>query len=169
MKTLVIGGARSGKSQFCVEQLKASYSMPCLVVTAEPGDEEMAFRIKKHKQSRPKEWLVIEEPLELPHCLRNLPEELDVVLVDCLTLWLSNLLTRFGGSKTEEYIEELVSSVTDFKKALYLVSNEVGLGIVPDNQISRLFRDLSGLLHQKLALVCDSVLFVVAGIPLRVK
>lgn len=169
MKTLVIGGARSGKSQYCVEWIKAHYKMPCLVVTAEAADEEMAQRIQKHKETRPKHWHVIEEPIHLPACLQGIGDGWDVVLVDCLTLWVSNLLLRFGAAKVLEHIQALVPVLKDFQRDLFLVTNEVGLGIVPENQISRLFRDLAGILNQTLSSVCDSVVFVVAGIPMRLK
>lgn len=169
MKTLVLGGARSGKSQYCVEELRAKYKRPCLVVTAEVKDEEMALRIAKHRESRPKEWQVLEEPINLGPCLKNLTGDMDVVLVDCLTLWLSNILLKFGASEAELLANELIEEVKGFNKDLFLVSNEVGLGIVPDNELARLFRDLAGKLNQKMAMVCDSVIFVVAGIPIKLK
>lgn len=169
MKTLVLGGAKSGKSQYCVEELKGKYKRPCLVVTAEIKDQEMALRIARHRENRPKDWKVIEEPVNLSLCLREMDEDTDVVLVDCLTLWLSNILLRFGASGVRPLIDELVGEVKDFRKDLFLVSNEVGLGIVPDNELARLFRDLAGKLNQEMASVCDSVIFVLAGIPLRLR
>lgn len=169
MKQIVIGGAKSGKSQYCVELLKKTYKNPCLVVTAEPKDLEMEERIKRHKENRPKEWLVIEEPFEISTCLQNIPKERDVVLIDCLTLWLSNLMLNFDDIQVLKYIDDFIVTVKEYPSDIILISNEVGLGIVPDNPLARRFRDLSGMLNQRLVDVCDSAIFMIAGAPIRIK
>lgn len=169
MKLIVIGGAKSGKSQYCVKLLKEKYKSPCLVVTAEPKDPEMEERIKRHKENRPKEWLVTEEPVEIALCLKDIPKDRDVVLIDCLTLWLSNMLLSFDDEKLLKYVEDFVATVRDYPSDIILVSNEVGLGIVPDNPLARKFRDLSGMLNQRLVDECDSAIFMIAGTPIRIK
>ena len=164
--TLVLGGARSGKSRYA-EWLIASYPQPWVyIATAEAKDNEMAERIAAHKARRPTEWQTIEAPHDLPEALAAAPGDA-AVLVDCLTLWLSNLM--LGNFKVEAMIERLEQALATRTGPSVLVSNEVGLGIVPDNALARRFRDAQGALNQRIASKAARVIMMVAGIPVAVK
>lgn len=165
--TFIIGGARSGKSSFALKKASEKQAEKAYIATAQAFDDEMKERIEKHKKERTAEWDCFEEPLELPRLLNDLRGRYEVLLVDCLTLWLSNML--LNERKIEDEIEALVSSLTAHNSALFLVSNEVGLGIVPDNTLGRRFRDLAGTLNQRIAAVADEVYLVTAGIPVKIK
>ncbi len=164
---LIIGGARSGKSGHAEELAATHPGRRVYIATAEAGDEEMAMRIEAHRARREDEWTTIEEPLELTSALRTATAEDAFVLVDCLTLWLSNLMLARRDVGSE------VADLCDVMKALpgriCLVSNEVGLGIVPDTPLGRCFRDEAGFANQMLAREADEVLFMVAGLPMRLK
>ena len=163
MKTLVLGGARSGKSRYA-ETIAGQNSKEIIyLATATPGDEEMKLRIDAHQHQRPDSWILIEEPLYLADVISTINGE-KCLLVDCLTLWLTNCLAD-EKVDIEHRISELVDTVTKANSDIILVSNEVGQGIVPMGELSRKFVDESGRLHQKLAQVCDRVVFVVAGLP----
>ena len=164
--TLVLGGARSGKSRYA-EWLIASYPQPWVyIATAEAKDNEMAERIAAHKARRAAGWQTIEAPHELPEALASAPVDA-AVLVDCLTLWLSNLM--LGSFKVEAMIERLEQALVARTGPTVLVSNEVGLGIVPDNALARRFRDAQGALNQRIAAKAARVIMMVAGIPVAVK
>ena len=165
--TLVLGGARSGKSTFA-EALAAQHAGPLVyIATAQAWDDEMRSRISKHVDRRGPAWTTVEEPLELAAALKTNGSPGSFILVDCLTLWLTNILLdeRVIGQESEKLIE----AVTSFPGTLALVSNEVGQGIVPENALARRFRDEAGILNQKLAKVADSVVMVAAGLPLTLK
>ena len=165
--TLVLGGARSGKSRHA-ETLVEAQPGPCIyLATAEPGDEEMAERIRRHRARRGARWETLEEPLDLSGALRRAARPDGAVLVDCLTLWLSNLLgaARDAGSETQR----LVAALPELSGPVVFVSNEVGLGIVPEGALARAFVDHAGRLHQSLAGAAQSVLFMAAGLPLVLK
>ncbi len=165
--TLVLGGARSGKSRYA-EGLVTAQSRPWIyVATAEAWDDEMRTRIACHRDDRGPGWTTVEEPLELPGALRRHATPGAAVLVDCLTLWLSNLLG--AGRDVDAATAELLSALDDAAGAVVLVSNEVGLGIVPDNALARAFRDHAGRMHQRVAARAERVAFVVAGLPMMVK
>jgi len=168
MKQLIMGGARSGKSHYAQQQAQASGKPVIYVATATAGDDEMLQRILLHKQQRPAYWTVIEEPLALSSVLLENDKAGGCLLVDCLTLWLSNQLTE-NEVVIKDVQEELVNTVCDLKSDVLLVSNEVGQGIVPENKLARKFIDESGRLHQRLAQVCEEVVFVTAGIPQKLK
>jgi|SRR6516165_4187739 adenosylcobinamide kinase/adenosylcobinamide-phosphate guanylyltransferase len=164
--TLVLGGARSGKSRYA-EWLITTYSQPWIyVATAEARDEEMAERIAAHKARRDAGWQTIEAAHGLAEALRAAPSGA-AVLIDCLTLWLSNLMER--GTDIETQITRLQEALAERAGPTVIVSNEVGLGIVPDNALARRFRDLQGDLNQRLAAQADRVLIMVAGIAVAVK
>jgi adenosylcobinamide kinase/adenosylcobinamide-phosphate guanylyltransferase len=163
--TLVLGGARSGKSRFA-EGLLDGASRTYLA-TAEPGDAEMAARIAAHRARRGDGWTTVEEPLELVPALRRSATEGGGVLVDCLTLWLANLLA--AGRDPGAAGRVLVEALPQLPGEIVLVSNEVGLGIVPDNALARAFRDHAGGLHQAVAAVAQRVYWVAAGLPLLMK
>ncbi len=166
---LVLGGARSGKSRYALE-LASGFSRKTLIATLEPKDEEMAQRIASHRRARGADWRVMEEPLKLNRALRQAEKNSRVIVVDCLTLWLSNLL--LAGKKESEIIlelEKLCQIISRPGVAIILVSNEVGQGIVPADPLTRRFRDLQGRANQMLANVADQVYLLVAGIPVRIK
>ncbi len=168
--TLILGGARSGKSRHAEELLMAAGG-DCLYIATAVGqverDGEMAARIATHKARRGARWQTIEEPLDLAGVLTREARPDRPILVDCLTLWLSNLMAEEREIAAE--IDKLVAVLPDLAGPVVFVSNEVGLGIVPMNALARDFRDHAGRLHQAVAAVADSVLFMVAGLPLTVK
>jgi adenosylcobinamide kinase/adenosylcobinamide-phosphate guanylyltransferase len=162
--TLVLGGARSGKSRYaeaCVTRQPAPWTY---VATAEPLDEEMRQRIAHHRARRGAGWSAIEAPLALAEAIEG-PK--GPVLVDCLTLWLSNLM--HAGKEIAREEARLLAVLKDAPSPIVLVSNEVGLGIVPDNRLARDFRDAQGWLNQRIAEIADRVVFVAAGLPLILK
>ena len=167
--TLVLGGARSGKSRYAQHIVEAKYDRPLYVATAEALDGEMKKRIARHRAERGSKWVCIEEPLDIAQVLGNLPPKTDGVLLDCVTLWLSNVIMQNGIGKVEKYKKDLVSALQCITRDLVIVSNEVGMGLVPDNQLGREFRDHAGWLNQDLAKIADNVVFVAAGIPLVLK
>ncbi|MEW6587388.1 MAG: bifunctional adenosylcobinamide kinase/adenosylcobinamide-phosphate guanylyltransferase [Nitrospirota bacterium] len=199
---LITGGARSGKSSFAIQRASACGSKKAYIATAEGLDEEMRQRIEAHRKQRGNDWRTFEEPLEIADLLKNIGRECGVIVLDCLTLWLSNVTTRSQNSghrnqksevrsqrselrarsseqrtkSVETEIKRLLDSLRRFKdspsdgsRRLFIVSNEVGMGIVPDNELSREFRDLAGFLNQKIADIADEVYFMVSGIPVKVK
>jgi adenosyl cobinamide kinase/adenosyl cobinamide phosphate guanylyltransferase len=163
--TLVLGGARSGKSRHA-ETLMMHHAPPWVyVATAEPFDDEMRARIADHRTRRGQDWETIEAPRDLPTALVRAGTS--PVLVDCLTLWLSNLM--LDGADIPEAAANLDAALDGRTAPTVLVSNEVGLGIVPENALARRFRDAAGLLNQRLAARANHVLFMVAGLPMDVK
>ena len=165
--TLVLGGARSGKSRYAESLVDRHPGRRTYLATAEVLDDEMGARVKAHRDRRDSDWKTVEEPLELAQALKAETEQGAAVLVDCLTLWLGNLL---GAARdAEQEIEGLIAAVGQFGGPVVFVSNEVGQGIVPDNALARRFRDLAGILHQRLAEKADRVVFVTAGLPMNLK
>ena len=167
MKTLILGGVRSGKSRQA-EMLARPHATVTVVATATADDEEMAARIAAHRRDRPRDWAVIEEPLRLGAAITRAASQSGAVIVDCLTLWLSNLLERDPEALAAE-TTALVQALTDSSAECILISNEVGSGIMPINPLARRFGDAAGSLHQELGRVCDRVILMVAGIPVRIK
>lgn len=173
MLTLVLGCARSGKSRFA-QSLCAGAQRVTYIATARADDDEMRRRIVRHQQSRPADWRTIEEPLAIADAIKSRAQESDFILLDCLTLWLSNLCWEHRDSP-EEVLEAAVSKeaarlVTVAPAShLVIVSNEVGGGLVPESAVGRRFRDLQGWLNQDVAGASDAVYYVVAGIPVQVK
>ena len=165
--TLVLGGARSGKSRYAEGLLDRHPGRRVYLATAEVLDDEMAVRVKAHRDRRDEDWKTVEEPLALAAALKAETEQGAAVLVDCLTLWLGNLLGETRDVESE--IEGLIAAIGQFGGPVVFVSNEVGLGIVPDNALARHFRDLAGILHQRLAEQADRVVFVTAGLPMNLK
>lgn len=181
---LVTGGARSGKSRFAELLAQATELPVTYVATAQTEDEEMARRVEKHRLRRPGHWGLVEEPYDLRQVLRQHAEDHGVLLVDCITLWLSNLLLReispFSSPLTvddqEKIMATLLTSVQEVADLavqilpqVILVTNEVGQGIVPEYPLSRLYRDLSGKANQLLAQASENTYLVVAGYPLEIK
>ncbi|MDR6632867.1 adenosylcobinamide kinase/adenosylcobinamide-phosphate guanylyltransferase [Phyllobacterium sp. 1468] len=165
--TFVLGGARSGKSAFAEGLIEASGMDAVYLATGRAWDVEMSERIAQHKQRRGGSWTTIEEPLDLVDVLQRECVGNRAVLVDCLTLWLTNLMMSEKDIETET--ARLVAALKKLKGAVVLVSNEVGLGIVPENRMARDFRDHAGRLHQAVAGAAAQVYFVAAGLPLKMK
>lgn len=168
---LILGGAKSGKSRYGLS-LAARYPAPRLfLATGQAQDAEMAVRIASHQKERGPQWHTREEPLALAATIAGVQEGYGVILVDCLTLWLSNLMLRADKSAgdLESDCEQLLDALKKTPTPVILVSNEVGLGIVPENSLARQFRDRAGRLHQQLAQIADLVTLVVAGLPLTIK
>ena len=163
---LVTGGARSGKSARAEARTLSFPGKPVYIATAEALDAEMRERIAKHRERRGSDWLERETPLELVAALHE-TDGGGARLVDCLTLWLSNLL--HAGRDWAKEADSLADALARQKSAVVLVTNEVGLGIVPDNPLARQFRDAAGSVNQMVARVADEVEFLVAGLPMRVK
>jgi len=169
MRNLILGGARSGKSALAERMAADSGLEVVYLATAQALDGEMAARIAHHRAQRPGYWHCVEEPLALADALRAHARADRCVLVDCLTLWLSNLLGDADGERFARERQALLDVLPDLSGNILLVSNEVGLGIVPMGELSRRFVDEAGRLHQALATVCERVLFVAAGLPLALK
>ena len=166
---LVLGGSRSGKSSWALRYAEEKYQ-PCIfVATAEVMDEEMAERVRLHKESRGPAWELIEEPLNIDNALETGCVHAEAVLIDCMTVWLSNVLLKKGREEVEVYQNRLLKALSRRGQAVIIVSNEVGSGIVPEHPLGREFRDLAGTLNQKLAAIADRVVLTVAGIPVNIK
>ncbi len=165
--TLVLGGARSGKSAYAEWLVENSGLKPVYLATGRAFDGEMEERIASHRQRRGDIWQTIEEPFDLSGVLEDLSGNGQAVLVDCLTLWLTNLMLdqRDIGGETGRFCH----SLNTYNGTVVLVSNEVGLGIVPENDMARAFRDHAGRLHQHIASLAETVWFVAAGLPLKMK
>jgi len=165
---LVLGGARSGKTGFAERLAMRAGERPLYLATAQALDAEMRERVKLHQEQRQKRFETLEEPIALPTALKAAAKTHDVILVDCITLWITNLL---GANRdVSAAVSELTATLLGIEAArVILVSNEVGLGIVPDNALARMFRDLAGAAHQRLADICSEVHFVVAGLPMTLK
>ena len=164
--TLILGGARSGKSTFA-EKLADAAAQPIYIATAQPDDAEMADRIRCHRERRSPHWQTWEVPLSIAETIARIDSPDTVAVVDCLTLWVSNLIQ--AGRDVASESQSLVKALASSPCSVILVSNEVGSGIVPVNAMARAFRDHMGRLHQQLAAQADNVYLLVAGIPLTVK
>jgi adenosylcobinamide kinase/adenosylcobinamide-phosphate guanylyltransferase len=164
--TLVLGGARSGKSRYA-EQLGSSAKKRTYIATAEIIDEEMRERIARHRTERGDGWVTSEAPLNPVAALRIADAERSFILIDCITLWLGNLMHH--GREIEEEVGRLCEALGAVKGHIVIVANEVGLGIVPDNALARRFRDEAGRANQQLAQIADEVIFMAAGLPIILK
>ncbi|MEL6665308.1 MAG: bifunctional adenosylcobinamide kinase/adenosylcobinamide-phosphate guanylyltransferase [Pseudomonadota bacterium] len=164
---LILGGARSGKSRRALELARKTSRRPVFIATAEAWDDEMAERIARHKTERGDEWSNIEAPLSLIQALEDASEMGDLCVIDCLTLWLSNLMHNDRDIDAES--KRLCESISSLTIPVILVSNEVGLGLVPETPLGRAFRDAQGRLNQDVANVCDRVEFIAAGLPILLK
>lgn len=176
---LILGGARSGKSSCATRIANDCFRSPVLLATAEALDAEMTSRIRQHVADRPAHWTCIEEPIDLAAAYARIPSTCDGVVLDCLTLWASNVLIRDGGLDAttsaaadralQLRLDAFWAAVSADPRPLIMVSNEVGLGIVPPTPLGRLFRDESGRMNQLLAARVDEVVFVVSGLEMVLK
>ena len=166
--TLVLGGARAGKSTYA-EKLATAGDRVLFVATAEALDEEMTARIRTHQESRPPEWDTLEEPLDLVPAIEPLLPDYDTLLIDCLTLWVSNLLLRDMDCDVPSRVENLLRLYQEQDASWIVVSNEVGLGLVATTKLGRHFTDELGRANQTIAAEADEVIFMAAGLPLTLK
>ncbi|WHP06243.1 MULTISPECIES: bifunctional adenosylcobinamide kinase/adenosylcobinamide-phosphate guanylyltransferase [Acinetobacter] len=169
MLQLILGGARSGKSRLAEQIAKDCGLAVVYIATAQALDEEMQQRIQHHQQQRPMGWQLCEETIFLADQLLQLDQENQLILVDCLTLWLTNLLLAEDAALQQQQTEKLLKVLPQLKSDIVLVSNETGLGVVPMGEISRCFVDEAGRLHQALGQLADKVVFCVAGFPMILK
>lgn len=164
---LILGGVKSGKSRYALERARTIGKRRLLLATSEAGDDEMKERIEEHRKFRGDDFFTLEEPIELEKAIGNRTQPWDVVVVDCLTLWLNNLfLQGMNDDEIHKRFKGIIKEATSVNHTIMFVSNEVGMGIVPDNHLARRFRDLSGYLHRLIAEHADEVVFMIAGKPL---
>lgn len=169
MKSLILGGVKSGKSRHA-QKLAIQSALPVtLIATALAQDAEMSERIARHKADRPTDWLVVEEPYALGCAIESASKMSGCVLVDCLTLWLTQLIVCENSKKLEREKQALLTSIETAQSELIIVSNENSMGIVPLGELSRRYCDEAGLLHQQIAQLCDTVVLSVAGLPMTLK
>ncbi len=167
--TFILGGARSGKSSFALG-LAQKCRQVAFVATAQALDKEMRQRIRMHQKARPGPWRTFEQPLDLAALLKKDARKFEIVIIDCLTLWISNLLLEgIKAAAIENRAREVIRQLKKIKGRSILVANEVGLGIVPENKLARDFRDIAGRINQIAAQEADEVFFMAAGLPLRLK
>lgn len=174
MIQLILGGARSGKSSYAELQATKIENNACYIATATAGDEEMSSRIKHHRESRPSHWRLIEEPYKLAKSIELENNKEQVILIDCMTLWLSNWICKIQQqpSQREDWLQEkenLLATLSSSNAEIIMVSNEVGSGIIPMGELTREFVDQAGWLNQSLAKIADRVVLVTAGLPLTLK
>ncbi len=163
---LVGGGARSGKSRYALQLARRHGPRLVFLATAEPLDREMEARIAQHRADRPTEFTTVEEPLKIADVIRK--QDADAIVVDCLTLWLSNVMLSFGRDVDGD-IDSVVDAARSSPATVILVTNEVGCGIIPETTLGRDFRDRTGILNQRVAAIADEVYWMVFGCPQKVK
>lgn len=168
--TFILGGARSGKSQFAIRLAKKKAKEVAFIATCEPLDSEMKKRIILHKKARSSRWQTFEEPCDIASLLKKISDKFELILIDCLTLLVSNLILKnFKEKGVEGQINQVLSILKKNKGDAIIVSNELGLGIVPKNKLARNFRDIAGRMNQLVAAKSDAVFFMAAGIPLKIR
>jgi adenosylcobinamide kinase/adenosylcobinamide-phosphate guanylyltransferase len=169
--TFILGGCRSGKSDFALQTANAiSADRRVFIATSMPRDDEMKDRVARHRAARGADWITVEAPLALAEAIAENARNGCVVLVDCLTLWISNMLLETGApAEVEARIPRLIGTLAQASGPVVLVSNEVGAGIVPENKLARQFRDLAGTANQAVAAAASRVVWVAAGIPVTIK
>jgi len=166
----ITGGCRSGKSRYALHYANQHFSRKIFLATCEALDEEMGQRVENHKKVRGPEWQTIEEPVEIVKKIKDCRRDGEVILIDCLTLWLYNLLMKWNNDlRIIDETENLIDIIKQSQASIILVSNEVGMGIVPADPLSRRYRDLLGTMNQRIAEALDTVIFMVSGIPIFLK
>ena len=169
--TFVLGGCRSGKSSHALALAEKMLGAEnCFIATCVPYDDEMKDRVRRHQAERGKKWRTIDAPVKLPEAIEKHSKTADVIVVDCLTLWMNNLIMEdLADEAVFEKVEALKAALGKARCPVFLVSNEVGAGIVPENQLARRFRDLTGFANQRIAKCADKLIWMVAGIPVNIK
>ena len=168
--TFIIGGARSGKSRYAFTLAKKEGGRVAFIATCQPKDKEMKRRIALHKNSRPASWETFEEPYDISKLLKEKGAKFEIIIIDCLTLLVSNLMLKGSNEKDiENKVRDILKTLKKIKAESIIVSNEVGLGIVPPNKLARDFRDIAGRINQMVAAQSDKMYFMVSGIPWRIK
>jgi len=167
----IIGGCRSGKSSHALELAgQSQVNKKLFIATCVPNDKEMEKRVERHKRERSRQWETLETPVGIPDAITDNSPTCDVILVDCLTLWISNLFfEKKEMDEISDHVQRLTHSIKTAKCPVIIVSNEVGTGIVPENSLARHFRDVVGFANQNVAKSCDRVIWMVAGIPVQIK
>ncbi len=166
----ITGGCRSGKSRFALDYANRHFNKKLYLATLEVLDEEMSLRVEEHRRMRGKEWITVEEPINVIEKIEQYQDQMEVILLDCITLWLSNLILKWNDDlKIMNEIDRFTDVAMQVQSSLILVSNEVGMGIVPADPLGRRFRDLSGMVNQRIASVAKRVIFMVSGIPIFLK
>jgi len=166
--SLVTGGGRSGKSSYALRRADAC-ARKAFIATAQACDEEMRERIERHRRDRPGSFVTIEEPVDLAGAVRAVPQDTEVAVIDCLTVWLGNLVRDGDLPDEPQEVADFLQVLEDPPCDLIIVTNEVGMGIIPANALARRFRDVAGRLNQRVARLADDVILVVSGIPLALK
>ena len=167
---LVIGGCRSGKSSQALYLAEQIPGQKIFIATCMPQDKEMEQRVLRHRQQRSSAWETLEVPIFIPEAIQKNGTKGHVILVDCLTLWINNLILNDDNPENiDNHIQKLTQSIEKVECPVILVSNEVGTGIVPENNLARLYRDITGFANQKIAACVDRVIWMVAGIPVKIK
>ena len=166
----ITGGCRSGKSRFALNYANDHFTSKIYLATCEALDAEMAERVESHKKTRGPEWRTVEEPIQIADRIIEQGNHAEVILLDCITLWLSNLLMKWDDEeRISGEVNRFMDALNETRSSLVIVSNEVGMGIVPVDPLSRRYRDLSGTVNQKIAEAAQTVVFMVSGIPLYLK
>jgi adenosylcobinamide kinase / adenosylcobinamide-phosphate guanylyltransferase len=166
---LVTGGARSGKSQYALA-IASGYGKKSFIATAQPFDEEMKDRIGRHQRERDASYFLIEEPLDLASAIAALPEDTEIAIIDCVTVWIGNCLHhQKRDGKQIIGLSEFIDRLNDPPCDLIIVTNEVGMGIISDNELSREYRDIIGMVNRKIAAIAQQVILMVSGIPVIIK
>ena len=166
---LVLGGTRSGKSRYAQQLAESWWPRPLYLATAEVLDAEMAARVQLHQQQRGARWACVEEALDVAGAITHTAPDRDGILIDCVTIWLTNVLLKEGEAAVQTRKDALLAALAATPRDVILVSNEVGMGVVPESKLGRQFRDLQGWVNQDLAAAADTVVFVIAGLPLSLK
>lgn len=169
MKTLILGGVRSGKSQLAESLALKSNQQIVYIATATIGDAEMQARIDLHKKNRPADWIVVEEPLKLAAAVEHYSNNNHCIIIDCLTLWVTNLLLNKASECLPNERQAFANVLENSHENIVIVSNETSLGIMPMGALSRQFGDEAGIINQTVALHCDRVVLTIAGLPLLLK
>lgn len=169
--TLITGGVKSGKSAYALKLGQGQGAKPVFIATATAGDDEMARKIAAHKAERAGRWQTCEEPNDIAGVLERIAPEFDVVLIDCLTLWVSNLLTlqNLGDDEIEAAFSGLMEALKSAICPVIVVTNEVGLGIMPADRLSRRYQNLLGAVNRRIAGLADNVYMMISGIPIKIK